>query len=94
ATFNTGTNKLEIPIAALAESGLDATEPTALEALGAIIKNSHSWLSANTDEAVMANSSLNIFAPTTRNSLPKTQFAYSVNFYGSYASPTFDPDEV
>ncbi|BAY10298.1 hypothetical protein [Calothrix sp. NIES-2098] len=94
ATFNTSTNKLEIPIAALAESGLDATEPTALEAFAAITKNGHGWLSTNTDAAVMADGTLNIFAPTTRNGDPKTQFGYTLNFYGSYSTPTFDPDQV
>lgn len=94
ATFNTSTNKLEIPLSALATSGLNATEPTALEAFAAITKNGHAWLSTNTDAAVMADSSLNIFAPTTRNDEPKTQFGYTVNFYGGYAQPTFDPDEV
>lgn len=94
AAYNSGTSKLEIPLTALATSGLDATDPTALETLAAIVKNAHSWLSSNTDEEVMATSEINIFAPSTRNDQTKTQYGYTLDFFGNYTAPTFDPDEV
>ncbi len=94
ATFNTATSTLEIPLTALAQSGLNATNPTPLQTLGAIARNAHAWLSTNTDETVMADSDLNPFAPIQRNGEDKTQFQYSINFYASYTTPEFDPDEV
>ncbi len=94
ANFNAATSTLEIPLTALAESGLDGTEPTALQCLAAIIRNAHNWLSANTDQTVMADSALNPFAPVERNGQNKTQYQYSLNFYGDYSTPVFDPDEV
>ncbi len=94
ATFNPTTNTLEIPLSALAGSGLDATSPTATKTLGAIVKNAHSWLEANQDEEIMVTASVDNFAPVERNELDKTQFSYTVNFYGDYQTPTFDPDEV
>ncbi len=94
ATFNPTTNTLEVPLSALAGSGLDATSPTATNTLGAIVKNAHSWLEANQDEEVMATSTLSIFSPIERNEEERTEFGYTVNFYGDYQAPTFDPDEV
>ncbi len=94
ANFNESTQNIEIPLSALASVGLDATNPTAVNALGAIIKNSHGWLSANQDEQVMVTASLDNFAPVERNEVDKTEFSYTVNFYGNYQAPTFDPDEV
>ncbi len=94
AIFNTDTLTLEIPLTALAQSGLDAIEPTALETLAAIAKNAHAWLSTNTDETVAADSEVRAFAPTFRNNEDKTQHQYSLNFYTPYTAPTFDPDEV
>ncbi len=94
ANFNAATSTLEIPLAALAQSGLDATEPTALESLAAIAKNAHAWLSTNTDQTVAADAEVRAFAPIFRNDEDKTQHQYSLNFYTPYTTPTFDPDEV
>ncbi|MDJ0675509.1 MAG: hypothetical protein QNJ36_09045 [Calothrix sp. MO_167.B42] len=94
ANFNESTQKIEIPLSALASAGLNATNPTAVNALAAIIKNSHGWLDANQDEQVMATASLESIAPVPRNEIDKTEFSYTLNFYGNYQAPTFDPDEV
>jgi hypothetical protein len=94
ATFNSGASRIEIPLTGLSASGLNATEPTALEALASVTKISSAWLSANTDETVMAGCDTTQFAPVQRNGLNKTQFQYALSFYGNYTTPTFDPDEV
>lgn len=94
STFNAVDSRIEIPLSALIASGLSATAPTALEALAAIVKTAHPWLNTNTDEAVMAASTKNTFAPSTRNNELKTQHGYTLDFYGSYTEPTLDPDEV
>lgn len=95
ATYNVGTDKFEISKAALEAAGItNASTATALEILGAIAKNAHAWLVANTDEAVMATSTLEISSPFFRNDIEKTSFIFNLQFFGAYAAPTFDPDDV
>ena len=94
ATINQTADRLEIPLTALAAAGLDAENPTATNVLGAIVKNAHSWLETNEDEEVMVASTLSIFAPVQRNEQDRTEFGYTLNFYGNYETPDFDPDEV
>lgn len=92
--WNAATNRLEIPLSALQSAGLTNNSPTALEAYSGIIKNGHTWLSSNTDQAVSATSDLTISAPIPRNGIPKTQFQFATRFYGSYSAPEFLPDQV
>ena len=94
AAINQATGKLEIPLTALAAAGLDAENPTATNALGAVVKNAHGWLETNEDEGVMVASTLSTFAPVDRNEEERTEFGYTLNFYGDYNVPTFDPDQV
>lgn len=72
----------------------DPSTATPLELLAAIIKIAAPWIEANTDTTVMSSASSYISAPATRNGLNKTQFNYTLAFYGSYTSPTFNPNEV
>lgn len=94
AAWDAANNKLDIPIAALQASGLTKANPTALEAYAALVKNAHTWLSANTDSSVLAASALTISAPVTWNGNPQTQFQFTERFYGSYQAPTFVPDQL
>ncbi|MDJ0677029.1 MAG: hypothetical protein QNJ36_16880 [Calothrix sp. MO_167.B42] len=94
ASINQATGNLEIPLIALATAGLNTENPSATGTLGAIIKNAHSWLSANVDEEVMVTSSLEEIAPIDRNGQERTEFGYTINFYADYEAPIFDPDEV
>jgi hypothetical protein len=92
ATYNSTTNKLEIPLSTL--SGLDSTAPTASQALAAIVKSAYAWLAANTDDAVLVDTDLTVIAPSTRNGIQRTQFNYSLQFYAPYSQPTLDPDNI
>lgn len=93
AALNVG-NDLTIPYAALQAAGVSGAPPTAAEAYGAIVKNAHTWLAANVDDAVMVDSELRITAPSVRNGVDRTEFVYSNSFFADYAAPTFDPDQV
>lgn len=95
ATYNSSTDKFEITKAALEAAGITlASSATAIEILGAITKNAHDWLVDNTDEAVMATSSLEISAPFFRNDLDRTSFIFNLQFLGAYLAPEFDPDDL
>ena len=90
ATISGG--NLTVPLSGLTTQGLSGTAP--IEVLGAILSRSADWFIANTDEAVMATATRDIFSPATRNSIQKTQYNMNFALYGSYTAPTFDPDDL
>lgn len=92
--WDAGNNRLQISFSALQAAGLSNNPPSALEIYAAIIKQAHSWLSANTDQSVLASSDLTVQAPLTRNGVPRTQYQFSERFYGSYVAPMFNPEDV
>lgn len=92
STFNSTNKTLEIPLTSL--TALTNASPTALEVYAALVSFAHSWINANSDQSVLADSMLTINSPITKNSIAKTQFQYAVKFYGSYTVPTFDPNQV
>jgi hypothetical protein len=92
STF-TGTPKvLTIPLSSL--PALTTANPTALELHAALVSFAHNWISANTDQSVLADSTLTIASPITKNGVAKTQFQYATRYYGVYNAPTFDPNAV
>lgn len=92
SSYDSAAKKLNIPITALPI--LTTTNPTALEIYAAIVDTAYKWLSTNTDTSVMASCDTNAQAPITRNGSPRTQFQYSVRFFGPYNSPVFDPNSI
>lgn len=92
ATWDSTNKKLIIPITALPV--LTAQTPTSLELYAAIVSLAHIWISANTDQTVLADSTLTTNAPITKNSVARTQFQYAVRFYNAYNQPTFDPNAI
>lgn len=95
AIYNASTNKFEISKAALEAAGItNAASATPIEILAGITKNAHVWLSINTDEAVNSTSRLDYSAPFFRNNLNKSSFAYNMQFFGDFAQPEFDPDQL
>jgi hypothetical protein len=95
STYNSTSNKLEIPKAALEAAGVtDASTAKPIELFAALVTVANSWLSANTDQAVMAASRLSVNAPFQRNGVDKTSYTYQLQFFGAYNAPTFDPDDL
>jgi hypothetical protein len=95
ANYNATTDKFEITKAALEAAGItNAATAAPIEIYAAIVKNAHSWLVSNTDEAVLAASSLSVSAPFFRNGVDKTSFTYQAQFFGAYNAPAFDPDDL
>ncbi|MEH2031024.1 MAG: hypothetical protein V7K67_15405 [Nostoc sp.] len=92
ATFSGSPKVLQIPLTSL--PSLTGANPTPLELYAAIISYAHNWISANTDQSVLADSTLTISSPITKNGVAKTQFQYAERFYGAYTAPTFDPNAV
>jgi hypothetical protein len=92
ATFSGTPKVLSIPLSSL--PALTNANPTALELHAAIVSYGHAWISANTDQSVLADSALTISSPITKNGTPKTQFQYATRYYGPYTAPTFDPNAV
>ncbi len=92
STFDAAAKKVTIPLTAL--PALTNASPTPLEIYGAIIAYAHTWLNANTDLSVSAACDLNAQAPLSRNGTLKTQYQYSVRFFGPYTSPNFDPNQI
>ncbi|QLE41687.1 hypothetical protein FD723_15530 [Nostoc sp. C052] len=92
STFSGTPKVLEIPLTSL--PALTGSNPTALELYAAIVSFAHSWISANTDQSVLVDSTLTISSPVTKNGVPRTQFQYAERFYGAYTAPTFDPNAV
>ena len=95
AVYNPTTNKFEISKASLETAGItNAAVATPIEILGAITKTAHDWLTTNLDEAVNGASRLDYSAPFFRNNLEKSSFIYNLQFFGNFAQPVFDPDEL
>ena len=92
STFNATTKTLEMPLTSL--PALTNANPTALEVYAALVSFAHNWINANSDQSVLADSTLTINSPITKNSVAKTQFQYAVKFYGPYTAPTFDPNSI
>ena len=95
SAYNGTSNKLEIPKAALEAAGVaNAATAQPIELFGALIAFAHTWLAANTDQAVMSASRLSVNAPFQRNAVDKTSYTYQIQFFGTYNAPTFDPDDL
>ncbi len=92
SAYDATAKKLTIPVSAL--PALTVANPTPLELYAAIVQYAHTFLNANTDQSVLAASDLTIQSPYPRNSVNKTQFQYSVRFFGPYTSPNFDPNSI
>ena len=92
STFSSTTHTLSIPMTSL--PALTNANPTPLEIYAALVSFAHNWISANSDQSVLADSTLSINSPITKNGIQKTQFQYAVKFYGVYNAPTFDPNAV
>ena len=92
SSWDATNKKLEIPLTSL--PALTSQSPSALELYAAVVSFAHNWINANSDQSVLADSSLTINSPITKNSIAKTQFQYAVKFYGVYNAPTFDPNAV
>jgi len=92
STYDATAKKLDIPLSAL--PALTTANPTALELYAALVSYAHTWLNANTDQSVLATSDTTSQAPLTRNGVPKTQFQYTLRFFGPYSTPNFDPNAI
>lgn len=92
STFSGSPKVLEIPLTSL--PALTSANPTPLELYAAIVSFAHTWITANTDQSVLVDSTLTISSPITKNGVPRTQFQYAERFYGTYTAPTFDPNQV
>jgi hypothetical protein len=86
-------NNFVINMSELISLGLDSpSEINGIPILATLIYKAHLLLSANIDESVNALSSLSISSPSNRNGVDKTSFSFTMEFFSSYAPPTFDPD--